>query len=177
MRQPKSRFKTEAARGLPNSAGVVLATRVHVSIQVPPVCNWFCLLQFPGSSTGTVCPDAIFRPSAALHIWQAFHQANLSDADVTYLAGIWKGATGQFVKAYRRQEGQPSPGQIPAATQEAKPSVAMFDSKRLATMHATYLPTVQDAVRPLLQLTQVLLSQSGFLLSCDCPERQVEFRR
>jgi len=134
-----------------------------------------CLLQFPGSSTGSVCLEAILRPSAALHIWQAYHQANLSDANAAYLAGIWEGATGQFVKAYRRQAEQPSPLQIAAAIQEAKPSLVMFDSSRLGTTHATYLPAVQDAVRPLFQLTQVLLSQSGFCLSCDSPERQLEF--
>ena len=114
------------------------------------------------------------RPSAALYIWQAYHQANLSEANVAYLADIWEGATEQLVKACRRQ-GQPSPLQIAVAIQEAKPSVVMFDSRRLGTTHATYLPAVQDAVRPLLQLTQVLLSQSGCLLSCNCPERQLEF--
>ena len=65
--------------------------------------------------------------------------------------------------------------QTAAAVQEANPSVVTFDISRLGTTHAMYLPAVQDAVRPLLQLTQVLLSQSGFLLSCDCPERQLEF--
>ncbi len=178
MRRPKCRFEKNAARGLPKfflsswcTAGHTRA-RQHSTIAD---LQMVCLLQFPGSSTGTVCLEATLRPSAALHIWQAYHQANLSGANVAYLAGIWEGATGQFVMAYRRQEGQPSPLQIAAAIQEAKPSVAMFDSRRLGTTHATYLPAVQDAVRPLLQLTQVLLSQSGFLLSCDCPERQLEF--
>ncbi len=134
-----------------------------------------CLLQFPGSSTGTVCLEATLRPSAALHIWQAYHQANLSGVNVAYLAAIWKGATGQFVMAYRRQAGQPSTLQTAAAVQAANPSVVMFDTSRLGTTHAAYLPAVQDAVRPLLQLTQVLLSQSGNLLSYDCPERQLEF--
>ncbi len=134
-----------------------------------------CLLQFPGSSTGTVCLEATLMSSAALHIWQAYHQANLSDGNVAYLAGIWEGATAQFVMACMRQARQPSPLQIVAAIQEAKPSDAMFDSSRLGTARAMYLPAVQDAVRPLLQLTQVLLSQSGFLLSCDCPLRQLEY--
>ncbi|KAL0054762.1 hypothetical protein WJX82_002004 [Trebouxia sp. C0006] len=53
------------------------------------------LHEFPGSSTGTVCLEATLRPSAALHIWQAFHQANLSEANVVYLADIWEGATEQ----------------------------------------------------------------------------------
>ncbi|KAL0054752.1 hypothetical protein WJX82_001882 [Trebouxia sp. C0006] len=52
------------------------------------------LHEFPGSSTGTVCLEATLRPSAALHIWQAYHQANLSGANVKYLAGIWEGAKG-----------------------------------------------------------------------------------
>ena len=133
-----------------------------------------CLLQFPGSSTGTVCLEATLRPSAALHIWQAYHQANLSGANVAYLAATWEGVTGEFVMACRRQAGQPSTLQTAAAVQAANPSLAMFDTNRLGTTRATYLPAVQDAVRPLLQLTQVLLSQSGFLLSCDYPEHQLE---
>ncbi|DBB08813.1 TPA: hypothetical protein ACH3X3_007469 [Trebouxia sp. C0006] len=110
------------------------------------------LHEFPGSSTGTVCLEATLRPSAALHIWQAYHQANLSGANVKYLAGIWEGATGQVVMACRGHAGQPLPLQIAAAIQEAKPSNAMFDSRRLGATHAMYLPAVQDAVRPLLQL-------------------------
>ncbi|DBA88770.1 TPA: hypothetical protein ACH3X1_004187 [Trebouxia sp. C0004] len=135
------------------------------------------LHEFPGSSTGTVCLEATLRPSAALHIWQAYHQANLPDTirHVAYLKLIWEGATGQFVMAYRRQAGQPSPLQTAAAIQAANPSLVMFDSSRVGSTRAMYLPAVQEAVRPLLQLTHVLLSQSGFLLSCDCPERQLEF--
>ena len=177
MRWPKCRTEKEAARGLPNlllsSWSSDSYTRAHqhsiAGLQL------LCLLQFPGSSTGTVCLEATLRPSAALHIWQAFHQANLSEANVVYLADIWEGATEQFVKTYWRQAGQLSPLQIAVALQEAKPSIVMFDSSCLGTTHATYLPAVQDAVRPSLQLTQVLLSQSGCLLSCDCPERQLEF--
>jgi len=179
MRRPKCRAKKETARGLTDSIFVSIwcgasraRARQHSTIAG---LQLVCLLQFPGSSTGTVCLEATLRPSAALHIWQAYHQANLSDANVEYLAGIWEGATGQFVMAYRRQAGQPSPLQTAAAIQAANPSVVMFDSSRLGTTHAMYLPAVQDAVRPLLQLTQLLLSQSGFLLSCDCPQRQLEF--
>ena len=179
MRRPKCRAKKETARGLTDSIFVSIwcgashaRARQHSTIAG---LQLVCLLQFPGSSTGTVCLEATLRPSAALHIWQAYRQANLSDANVKYLAGIWEGATGQFVMAYRRQARQPSPLQTAAAIQAANPSVVMFDSSRLGTTHAVYLPAVQDAVRPLLQLTQVLLSQSGFLLSCDCPQRQLEF--
>ncbi len=75
--------------------------------------------------------------------------------------------------AYRRQAGQPL--QTSASVQAANPLLVMFDTRRLGTTHATYLPAVQDAVRPLLQLTQVLLSQSSFLLSCEIPHLHLEF--
>ena len=178
MRRPKRRFKQEAARGLPNlllsSSCNASHTRARQHATIADV-QMVCLLQFPGSSTGTVCLEATLRPSAALHIWQAYHQANLSGANVEYLAATWKGVTGEFVMACKRQAGQPSTLQTAAAVQAANPSPAMFDTSRLGTTRATYLPAVQDAVRPLLQLTQVLLSQSGFLLSCDYPEHHLEF--
>ena len=178
MRRPKCRIEKEAARGLPSLVLSSWCSASHTRARQHSTIaglQFVCLLQFPGSSTGSVCLEATLRPSAALHIWQAYHQANLSDANVAYLAGIWEGATGQFVMAYRRQARQPSPLQTAAAIQAANPSVVMFDSSRLGTTHAVYLPAVQDAVRPLLQLTQVLLSQSGFMLSCDSSERQLEF--
>ncbi len=178
VRRPKCRFKKRLHEVYYNLSLSTWCNASHTRARQHSTTadlQLVCLLQFPGSSTGTVCLDATLRPSAALHIWQAYYQANLSDANVKYLAGIWEGATGQFVMACRRQAGQPSPLQITAAIQEAKPSDAMFDSRRLGTTHAMYLPAVQDAVRPLLQLTQGLLSQSGFLLSCDNPGRQVEF--
>ena len=140
MRWPKCRTEKEAARGLPNlllsSWSSDSYTRAHqhsiAGLQL------LCLLQFPGSSTGTVCLEATLRPSAALHIWQAFHQANLSEANVVYLADIWEGATEQFVKTYWRQAGQLSPLQIAVALQEAKPSIVMCDSSCLGTTHATH---------------------------------------
>ncbi len=178
MRRPKCRFKQEAARGLPNlvlsSSCNASHTRARQHATIADL-QMVCLLQFPGSSTGTVCLEATLRPSAALHIWQAYHQANLSGANVAYLAATWEGVTEKFVMACRRQAGQPSTLQTAAALQAANPSLVMFDTRRFGTTCAMYLPAVQDAVRPLLQLTQVLLSQSGFLLPCDCPERQLEF--
>ena len=135
------------------------------------------LLQFPGSSTGILCLKATLRPSAALYIWQAYHQANLADASLEKMADVWEGATTQFVMACRRQAEQPSLLQTAAAIQAADPSVVMFDSSRLGTTHASCLPAVHDAVRPLLLLTQVLLSQSGsFTLSCDRFDNQLEHR-
>ncbi|DBA88754.1 TPA: hypothetical protein ACH3X1_004172 [Trebouxia sp. C0004] len=134
------------------------------------------LHEFPSSSTGTVCLEATLRPSAALHIWQAYHQANLADASLANMADIWEGAAAQFVMACRRQAGQPSLLQAAAAIQAADPLAVMFDSNRLGATHEVYLPAVQDAVRPLLQLTQVLLSQSGsFMLSIDRSEHQLGF--
>ena len=174
MRRPSCRTKQEAARGQPNTclsswcSGSDTRARQHSTIAG---LQLVCLLQFPGSSTGTVCLEATLRPSAALYIWQAYHQANLSVTNAAYLACIWEDATGQLVEAYRRQAEQPSPLRIAAAIQEANPLLVMFDSSRLETTNAKSLPAVQDAIRPLLQLTQVLLSQSGSLLSCDRPER------
>ena len=134
-----------------------------------------CSLQFPGSSTGNLCLEATLRPSAALHVWQAYHHANLADASLENMADDWEGATAQFVMACRRQAGQPSLLQTAAAIQAANPLAAMFDRSRLSPTHASCLSAVQDAVRPLLILTQVLLSQSGsFMLSCDCPQHQLE---
>ncbi len=179
MQRPKCLLGKEAARGLSKSSFASswpgashTRARQHSSIVG---LQMVCLLQFPGSSTGTVCLEATLRPSAALHIWQAYHQANLADASLENMADIWEGATAQFVMACRRQAGQPSLLQTAAAIQAANPLAVMFDSNRLGATHALYLPAVQDAVRPLLQLTQVLLSQSGFLLSCDRPEHQLEF--
>ena len=135
------------------------------------------LLQFPGSSTGILCLKATLTPSAALHIWQAYHQADLADASLENMADVWAGATSHFVMACRRQAGQPSLLQTASEIQAADPSVVMFDSSRLGTTHASCLPVVQDAVRPLLQLTQVLLCQGGsFMLSCDRSEHQLEHR-
>ncbi len=91
------------------------------------------------------------------------------------MADVWEGATAQFVMACRRQAGQPSHLQTAAEIQAADPSAAMFDSNRLGATHALYLPAVPDAVRPLLQLTQVLLSQSGW--SCDHSEHHLESER
>ncbi len=91
------------------------------------------------------------------------------------MAGVWEGATAQFVMACRRQAGQPSLLQTAAAIQAADPLAAMFDRSRLSATHASCLSAVQDAVRPLLLLTQVLLSQSGsFMLPWDCPQHQLE---
>lgn len=56
-----------------------------------------CSLQFPGSSTGNLCLEATLRPSAALHVWQAYHHANLADASLENMADDWEGATAQFV--------------------------------------------------------------------------------
>ena len=79
------------------------------------------------------------------------------------MADIWESATAQFIMAWT-QAGQPSLLQTAAAIQAADPLAAMFDSNRLGATHALYLPAVPDAVRPLLQLTQVLLSHSGSLM-------------
>ncbi len=177
MQRPKCQLGQEAARGLPESNFASICSGCsHVErISIHPGLQMVRLLQFPGSSTGIVCLEATLRPSAALHIWQAYHQANLADASLE-MADIWESATAQFIMACRKQAGQPSLLQTAAAIQAADPLAAMFDSNRLGATHALYLPAVPDAVRPLLQLTQVLLSQSGsFMLSCDRSEHQPEF--
>ena len=176
MQRPECRLGPEAARGLPASNFASICSDCSHIERIS--INSTRGLQFPGGSTGIVCLEATLRPSAALHIWQAYHQANLADASPQNMAGIWESATAHFIMACRRQAGQPSVLQTAAAIQAADPLAAMFDSNRLGATHALYLPAVPDAVRPLLQLTQVLLSQSGSSVSsCDLSEHQLESER
>ena len=118
-------------------------------------------LQVPGCSSGVISLDVKIFPSVALYHWQLFTYANLRSP--SGLAIVWQAATKQYVSAYRQQGNELSLWQdIPAVKAQARMFSHLHCSDSLPTT-ARLFSAVMEPVRPMLQLTQVLLSQT----TCD----------
>lgn len=116
-------------------------------------------MQVPGCSSGVIQLTAKIHPSVALYHWQLFHYASLCNP--FSLADLWQAATEQYVRAYRDQEPWLSfkhTAAVTATTRMLLPLHCPPNTDRAAPT----LPTALAPVRPLLQLTQVLLSHKTY---------------
>ena len=113
--------------------------------------------QVPGSSTGVIHLVARIQPSVALYHWQLFHQASLG---TTYnVSAVWQAATEQYVEAHTYHEQQRPPPKDIAAFSATTRMLLPLHCPPASDRAVPVLPTALAPVRPLFQLTQILLSQ------------------
>ena len=118
-----------------------------------------CVLQAPSASTGPVVLQVQLRPSVASYLWQQFLCAGLTEENSAKLSSVWFAAAVKFVRAVRQQAGGPTNAQRIAGLLTVRATDVMFTVPTSPIYTDFQMPHVAPAVRPLLQLTQVLLSQ------------------
>lgn len=142
-----------------DSPNPILTSALRSLTLAAVLCSITGVLQVPGCSSGVIQLTAKIHPSVALYHWQLFHHASLCNP--YSLADLWQAATEQYVRAYRDQEQWLSlkhTAAVTATTRMLLPLHCSPDTDRAAPT----LPTALAPVRPLLQLTQVLLSQKTY---------------
>lgn len=112
--------------------------------------------QVPGSSAGVIYLVARIQPSIALYHWQLFHVASLRNPSM--YPAVWQAATEQYVRAHRYHEQQLPPPQHIAAVKATTRMLLPLHCPPSSDRAAPALPTDLAPVKPLFQLTQILLS-------------------
>ena len=115
------------------------------------------VLQVPGCSSGIIQLTARIQPSVALYHWQLFHYASLHNT--CHYSAAWQVAIEQYVCAHKFHEQQLPPSQDIAAVKATTRMLLPLHCPPASNRAAPVLPTELKPVKPLLQLTQILLSQ------------------
>lgn len=123
-----------------------------------PACSRTGVLQVPGCSSGVIQLTAKIQPSVALYHWQLFHFASLPNS--AGLAFVWQAATEQYVRAFRDHGPQLPSFQNTAAVTATTRMLLPLHRPQDTVRAAPTLPMALKPVGPLLQLTQILLSQA-----------------
>lgn len=115
------------------------------------------MLQVPGCSSGIIQLTARIQPSVALYHWQLFHYAKLRS--LCNYSAAWQAAIEQYVCAHKYHEQQLPPSHDIAAVKATTRMLLPLHCPPNSDRAAPVLPTALRPVKPLLQLTQILLSQ------------------